>query len=122
MKTKFFPIMAFLASFLVVFSMLALAACAVSPSAPSHLSERERAIQLAKSEIAKRNIKLPFDCDISVVDGVATFVIGKPEPKYLVLFKFKNHGRRDLVYKVVINKRSGRVEDFLDYRDTIPGG
>lgn len=79
-------------------------------------------IRIAKREIDRRQIQLPSDCDITVVEGLAVSPVDKAREEYFVQFTFTHGGKRDIVYKVVIDKRSRKVNDFLDYRHTIPGG
>ena len=71
----------------------------------------------------RRQIRLPPDCDITVDDeGVTVFPLQKPREEFIVRFTFTYRGKRDVVYKVLIDRRSRKINDFIDYRETIPGG
>jgi hypothetical protein len=105
----------------VISSCLALLGCLSHPR-PSDGSQRNEIIQIAKREIERRHIRLPLDCDITVDDGVTVFPVGKAREEFVVRFTFTYRGKRDVVYKVVIDRRSRKIDGFIDYRDTIPGG
>jgi hypothetical protein len=105
----------------VISCCLALLGC-ISHPRPSDVSQRNEIIQIAKREIDRRQIRVPLDCDITVDEGVTVFPVGNAREEFIVRFTFTYHGKRDVVYKVVIDKRSRRIDDFIDYRETIPGG
>jgi hypothetical protein len=105
----------------IISCCLALWGCTSHPR-PSGASQRNEIIQIAKHEIDRRQIRLPLDCDIMVDEGVTVFPAGDAREEFIVRFTFAYHGKRDVVYKVVIDKRSEKIDDFIDYRETIPGG
>lgn len=105
----------------VIICCLALLGC-ISQPRPSDGSQRSEIIKIAKREIDRRHIHLPLDCNITVDEGVAVFPLGKPREEFIVQFTFTYRGKRDVVYKVVIDRQSRKIDDFIDYRDTIPGG
>jgi hypothetical protein len=94
----------------------------MSYSRPADVFQRNEIIQIAEREIDRRQIHLPPDYDITVDEGVTVFPLEKPQEELVVRFTFTYRGKRDVVYKVLINKRSKKIDDFIDYRDTIPGG
>jgi hypothetical protein len=106
-----------------IFLCLAVLGCVNHPVS-SVVSQRDDMIQIAKREIDRRHIHPPSDCNITVVEGVTAFEgqVQKDREEYLVRFTFTHGGKRDVAYEVVIDKRSGKVDDFFDYRDTIRGG
>jgi hypothetical protein len=106
---------------LIIILCLAAFGCVNHPTS-SVVSRRDEMIQIAKREIDRRHIQLPRDCDITVVEGMAVSPVDKAREEYFVQFTFTHGGKRDIVYKVVIDKRSRKVSDFLDYRHTVPGG
>jgi hypothetical protein len=81
------------------------------------ISRRDDIVEMAKQEIERRHIQLPRDCDIKVVDGVYVTSVEKKREEYFVLFSFAHGGKREVVYKVDIDKRSRKVIDFVDYRN-----
>jgi hypothetical protein len=85
-------------------------------------SNRDEIIRIAKREIERRHIQLPPDCNISMYEGVTVFEPQGSREEYIVRFTFMFHGKREVFYKIVIDKRSKRINDFIDYRNTIPGG
>ena len=93
----------------------------VSHPATSTVSRRDEAIQIAKGEIERRHIRLPSDCEITVVDGVRNEELRELQEEYFIRFTFTRGGKRDVVYHVQVNKRSRKVDGFLDYRDTTLG-
>ena len=94
----------------------------VSHPRPSDVSQRDGIIEIAKHEIARRQIRLPRDYDVTVDEGVTVFPVGKAREEFIVRFTFTYHGKHNVIYKVVIDRRSRKIDDFIDYRDTIPGG
>jgi hypothetical protein len=90
------------------------------PSSPT--SKRDELIRIAKLEIEKRHIHLPADCTITVHEGVAVFEPRGSREEYIIQFAFIYHGKQDVVYKVAIDKQTRKVNDFMDYRNTVPGG
>jgi hypothetical protein len=94
----------------------------VSDRVSSAVSQRDEVIQIAKGEIERRHIRLPSDCQITVVDGVRNVELQELREEYFVRFTFTRGGKRDVVYQVQVNKRSRSVDGFLDYRDTTLGG
>src|SRR5437763_6067968 len=85
-------------------------------------TKRDEMIQAAKGELNRRHINVPKDCIITVVDWVSVSAIQRPRESHLVRFE-RSHGRkREMLYAVVIDKRSGKVSEFLDYRGLTLGG
>lgn len=74
-------------------------------------------VATAKAELSKRHIRLPRDCSIKVVEGITVFPVQRAQKEYFVLFTFTVHGKRDVFYKVVVDRQSRRVVEFIDYRD-----
>ena len=74
-------------------------------------------IGIAKTELARRHIQLPRDYGSKVVEGITVFPAQKAQKEYFVLFTFTFRGKRDTVFKVVIDRQSKRVVEFVDYRD-----
>jgi hypothetical protein len=79
-------------------------------------------IQVAREELNRRHIKIPNDCIITVVDWVSVSAIQPPRKSHLVRFERPPGGERDVLYAVVIDKRSRKASEFLDYRGLITGG
>ena len=104
----------------IVTLCLGVVGCLSNP-APSTALQRVEAIQIAKGEIGRRHIRLPSDCEITIVDGVRNVEAAGLREEYFVRFTFTRNGRREVFYQVEVNKRSRRVDGFLDYRDTTPG-
>lgn len=104
----------------IFFHCLALFGC-VSQSISPIVSKAE-AIQIAKAEIQRRQLRIPHDCEITIVDGIRNAEVQGLQEEYFVRFAFTRGGKRDVVYQVEVNKRSRRVDGLLDYRDTVPGG
>ena len=52
-----------------------------------------------------------------VVDGVYVTSVERKREEYFVLFTFTHDGKREVVYKVTIDKHSRKVYDFVDYRN-----
>jgi hypothetical protein len=106
---------------LIILLCFAVSGC-VSHPVSSAVSQRDEATRIAKGEIERRHIRLPSDCEITVADGVRNVELQELREEYSVRFTFMRDGKRDVVYEVQVNKRSGRVDGFLDYRDTTLGG
>jgi hypothetical protein len=108
---------------IIIIVCLAVLGC-VSHPLSSLVLQRDDILPIAKREIDRRHIHLPSDCSITVDEGITAFEgkVEKDREEYLVRFTFKHSGKRDVVYEVVIDKRSGKIDDFFDYRDTIRGG
>ncbi len=104
----------------ILLFVLSLVGC-VSLSDSSQVSQRDEIIQIAKREIDRRHVHVPKGCDITVVDGVTAFEVGKAREEHLVRFTLSNAGKREVIYEVSIDKRTKKVNDFVDYRNTIPG-
>lgn len=101
---------------IIIILCLGLSACS-SQLPTSGNSRRDDIVQVAKEEINRRHIHLPRDCDIKVVDGVYVTSVERKREEHFVLFTFTHDGKREVVYKVVVDKQSGKVIDFVDYRD-----
>ena len=102
--------------------IIAVCACLLGCVSSPVTSAPDELIGMAKREISRRHIQLPSDCDITVDEGLTAPQIGPARELYFVRFTFTRAGKRDVYYKVIIEKRSRKVEQFLDYRETIPGG
>jgi len=100
----------------IIILCLAMLGCISHPVTPV-ISRRDDIVQVAKNEIDRRHIHLPRDCDIMVVDGVYVTSVERKREEYFVLFTFTHDGKREVVYKVTIDKHSRKVYDFVDYRN-----
>ncbi|HVF72236.1 MAG TPA: hypothetical protein VM940_11575 [Chthoniobacterales bacterium] len=106
---------------LIFILCLTLSGCITQPQSLV-VPQRGDLIQIARGEIDRRHIHLPSDCAVTIHEGVTVSPVDKAREEYFVNFTFAHGGQRGVIYRVVIDKRSGKVDDFLDYRDTIPGG
>jgi hypothetical protein len=101
---------------LIVIVCLAMSGC-VSRAVTPVGWQRDKIIEVGKRELNRRHIHLPKDCEIIVDEGVYVTSVEPKREEYFVLFKFIYNGKRDVIYKVGIDKRSMSVCDFVDYRE-----
>jgi len=83
-------------------------------------SARDNAIYIAKQELKRQNAMLPKAYDVVVENAEAGNELEAPRQVYQVSFSFYYRGRKQIIYTVIIDKRSGRVELFSDSRTSIP--
>jgi hypothetical protein len=101
---------------LTILFCVAISGCvnrAVTPVA----SQRDKIIEVAKRELNRRHIHLPKDCEIMVDEGVYVNSVAPKRKEFHVRFTFVYNGKRDVMYKVGIDKSSMTVCDFVDYRE-----
>lgn len=80
---------------------------------------REQAIAAAKDELVRRRCSLPKKYTVNVEEGVyKAEMIEPPRPLWEVDF-YAPRARAPL-YTVLINRRTGAVDDFMDSRREIP--
>lgn len=101
---------------LTIVVCLAISGCASRAVTPVG-SQHDKIIKVAKGELIRRHIYLPKDCEILVDEGVYVTSVEPKREEFLVLFTFLYNGKRDVIYKVGIDKRSISVCDFVDYRE-----
>jgi hypothetical protein len=111
---------------LVLFLLVALtAACSTyqKDSLPHQTGVSDRdAIDIAKSEIARRKLTLPSGSTVKISKG-ATIVEVDPEvPIYVVAFYTPGHSKLNPRFQISVNRRTGEIEDFTDSRTLIPAG
>jgi hypothetical protein len=86
----------------------------------SRAFDRNKLVETAKLELKLRGFMLPTHYDVAVTQGQ---IITEIEPRreiYVVTFRFIYRGKKDIVYTVHIDKRSGKVKDVYDSRTSIP--
>jgi hypothetical protein len=88
----------------------------------SAVSSRDEIIKIGKEEVHRRNILLPANCEITIVEGVDAPEVGPARQEYFVRFVLTRDGKREVIYQVVVDKHSKKVVDFVDYRHTVQGG
>jgi hypothetical protein len=78
-------------------------------------TDREKVIRIAKQELERRNLALPDRYDVVVENGKITNEIDNlPREVYGVWFL--RRGNRGAVYSVLIDKRSGKIDQVSDLR------
>jgi hypothetical protein len=100
-----------------------LAGCA-TPSVLSQGSlpgpDRDRMVHIAQQELARQHANLPHRYDVIVEGAEAGNELQPSRQVYQVSFSFVYRGKKQIIYTVIIDKRSGRVEMFSDSRAFIP--
>lgn len=87
---------------------------------PDHdTSTRRRIIHIAEGELKRQNATLPHDYDVVVEDAEAGNELEPSRKVYQVSFSFAYHGKKQLIYTVIINT-AGKVEVFSDSRTSVP--
>lgn len=109
-----------LRSALVLASMLVSTGCASLPDIstvhqPNAISS-EGAVRIAKEEIRKRGLVIKSDWIAKVEDTLVEHEFVPPRPIFTVSFYRERSGARSAIYRMNIDKRSGKVEDFIDMR------
>lgn len=80
-------------------------------------AQREKLVAVAKQELKRRNFPLPHDCEVVVENGKFMNEIDTSTRElYGVWFTFTYRGKRDAFYSVLIDKRSGRIDQVSDLR------
>jgi hypothetical protein len=80
-------------------------------------AERERLVKIAKQELRRRHLVLPHDHDVVVENGeIGNEIAPLPRKVYGVWFRFTYRGKREVFYSVLIDKRSGRIDQVSDLR------
>lgn len=95
--------------------------CQYAPPLASGEIDRIRMIDIAKAELSRRRISLPPKC-ITEVDEDVMFSEFRPDiPIFIVSFNAPDRSRPVPLYRVIINKKSGRVQNFVDTHIISPG-
>jgi hypothetical protein len=106
-------------------AMLLLCSCAdirggqFTVDARSSLSA-DSARNLAKQEINRRGLPLPKNWHAEVRDSFVDYEFRRSRAIFAVTFYALVKGKRKDLYEVNIDKRSAKVEDFLDVRRAVP--
>lgn len=80
-------------------------------------TDREKLVGIAKQELKRRNLALPPDCDVVVENGkIINEIDNSPREVYAVWFSFTHRGNRGAFYSVLIDRRSGRIDQVSDLR------
>lgn len=79
--------------------------------------DRDQAIKIAKTEIRRRHLLLPIGVSATVEDSWVDEEFVAPRAIYLVHLSNGSRGKRVLLYKICVNKRTGAIEDFTDMKD-----
>jgi hypothetical protein len=79
----------------------------------------QRAIQIAKKELARHGISLPKNWGISVILASDIVEITFEPPGYGVSFYPPGKDKRSAIYNVTVDARTGKVDSFSDYRMAI---
>lgn len=82
--------------------------------------DRHKLVESAKSELERRGFSLPKHYDVAVTQGQVITEIHPRREIYVVTFSFVYRGKKDIIYTVHIDKRSGKIEDVYDSRTLIP--
>jgi hypothetical protein len=82
--------------------------------------ERKKVIIIAKQELRRRNITLPRRYEITALNMEMVTEVAPARPLYEVNFHCVYRGKKQLIYTVVIDKRSLKVTLFSDDKATIP--
>jgi hypothetical protein len=78
---------------------------------------REKLIWTAKVELKRRNLPLPRDYRVVVENGkVTNEVDASPREVYGVWFSVSHRGNVRALYSVLIDKRSGMIDQVSDLR------
>jgi hypothetical protein len=77
-------------------------------------------VEIAKAELVRRGLSLPRHYDVAVSHGQVITEINPRREIYVVTFSFMYRGRKDIIYTIHIDKRSGKIEDVYDSRTSIP--
>ena len=80
----------------------------------------DSARNLAKQEINRRGLPLPRNWHAEVRDSFADYEFRRSRAIFAVTFYAVMNGKRKNLYEVNIDKRSAKVEDFLDVRRATP--
>ena len=75
---------------------------------------------LAKQEIGRRGLPLPSNWQAEVRNSFVDNEFKPSRAIFAVSFYVVTKNKRKGLYEVNINKRSGKVEDFLDVRKAVP--
>jgi hypothetical protein len=74
----------------------------------------------AKRELARRHCILPLNYTVEVGVGVFQAEFESPRPLWEVNFYAPSRHAKNELYTVLINRRTGAVDDFSDIRRTVP--
>jgi hypothetical protein len=106
---------------IVLLSALALLSCAGDTprlSSRSIVGERQ-AVSIAEAELARRKLPLPRRFKATMKEGFA-FHEGPRRTVYIVSILSSDTARREPLYEVIVNPRTGAVEDVSDTRVVDP--
>src|SRR6266446_6518963 len=84
------------------------------------VATRTRIIHIAEGELKRQNATLPRDYDVMVEDAKAGNEVEPSREVCQVSFSFAYRGKKQIIYTVIIDKRSGKVEVFSDSRTSVP--
>ena len=80
-------------------------------------TDRERLITIAKNELKRRNLALPHYYSVVVENGkISNEIDRSPREVYGVWFNSSRRGEERAFYSVLIDKRSGRIDQVSDLR------
>jgi hypothetical protein len=80
-------------------------------------ADREKLVEVAKKELKRRSLPLPHDYDVVVERGeIGNEIDHSPREVYGVWFSFTYRAKRGAFYSVLIDKRSGRIDQVSDLR------
>ena len=82
--------------------------------------DRLRIIRIAEHELARRHAQLPRAHEVIVEETKAGHELEPPRAVYQVSFSFLYRGKNQIIYTVIIDRRTEAVEVFSDSRESIP--
>jgi len=107
---------------IMLFLALLTAGCSANgPNVPStSMIGKQQAIEIAKAEVARRNLPLPEGTRITFRKGFAFDEVNPRRPIYGVSFFWPDLRCRVVMYNVDISPSTVEVEGFTDTRTVIP--
>lgn len=82
--------------------------------------QRQKLVDTARFALERKGLTLPRIYEVEVSDGQVVTELTPVRQLYVVTFKFLYRGKKDSMYTVHINKRSGKVEDVYNSRSSVP--
>lgn len=83
-------------------------------------SERSRIIRIAKQELARRDARLPGIYQVLVEEIDAGHELERPRRVYQISFSFAYKGKTQVIYTLIMDRRTKKVEVFSDSRKATP--
>jgi hypothetical protein len=108
---------------LVLASILVATGCASRPDVlkvhQQDTISSTAAIRIAREEIRKRGLVIKTDWIARVEDSLVEHEFVPPRPIFTVSFYRERSRARSAIYRMNVDKHSGKVEDFIDMRTVV---